>query len=289
MKTFALIVTAILLTGCPSPILYEHRDLMVADPAYQQYGIPQKYILRVDRNGLDDVETPAIRINGAYNWLQMSPLSPTETAGLPAGYEYYRYIFTGLNSNVNSVTYEYRCEYEGWTLFGYRILNVKLGPFVIEKPIWLKWKVPSDTEWHPSYNDNLTSNAVITNQGCFSIADVNKTKSIEALFTIRNEATTTMYINHQLTKIIDRATGNETVNADRFVVESMGPFSNNLIDVSPSAEVGFKMKYIVTIAGPGDIQDRVKLRFSFGDSNTSFNKTFDVGADLKFIRQDSCP
>jgi hypothetical protein len=289
MKTLLnSLVIVFFLIGC-TPDLFEHRSAMVADQTYQQYGLPQKYILGVDDKGTDVTECE-ISINSNSNyWMQMSEMSNSLTTNYPSGYkQYYMYLYSNLDGKVISVNYHYRCEHKNKPLFPYQTKNTYLGPFVIEKPIWLSWKEESATQWNPSYNENLANNVIIENEGCYDPVHLQnpalRLRTIESYFSIRNDANYRPLYITPFPTIIDLNTGQVTEHGDYFLIQPLGSpsYSNNNIMLNQNEEVQFRLDYHVTVAGMGPIVDSIKIHFFFGESATDLNRNFNIGADLRF-------
>ncbi len=160
-----------------------------------------------------------------------------------------------------------------------------------ERPIDLNWKQNTETEWHPSYIVGSNSNVLINNEGCFTIAHINQTRSIENRFMIKNISDRMVNINHQLTQVLDAASGEVSPNEDRFIIELLDPYSNNLINLGAGQVVNFKLKYGVTIGGSEDLEDSVIIVFKYGDTAGTYNREFKIGAHMKFIRKEpsECP
>lgn len=217
-------------------------------------------------------------------------MTSAETTGFPGEYTYYKYEFDDLDESVLTLTYSYQCQYTTYTLFGYQNKTATLGPITFEKPIWFSWKEENASTWNPSFDINSSSNTIIQNEGCFLPADAltGVQRSIESYFSIRNDDENTLYINDQLTKIIDRNTL-ETIEDDFFIIELLGEHDNRKIELSPNETFNFKLRYVITPAGVGTIEHNVIIQFNFGETLTQFNRVFNIGADLAFSLDQNCP
>jgi len=306
-RIFLYIFITVLFCGC-APTLLEHREAMTDHVGYQRYDIPTRYILRVVE--LNDTELkdcnlhikrsspdPGYFLESSEN---MGVMSNSEVAGFPPAYQY---SIKELNDNeiaqyqidsIDSIGYRYSCDYEGYTIFGRQNRTVYYpegtygyGPYLsFEKPLYLFWKETSGSNWNESYEENSNSNVIIENEGCFTINHVGQTRSIENGFSIKNNSAGTLYINHQLTRIIDVVTGTETPNDDRFIIELLDTYNNNLITLGAGQVVNFNLRYGITVAGTGVAEDNVFMRFKFGKTSSSFPKDFKIGAHMKFVKKD---
>lgn len=279
----------ILLSSCTPPNLVQLTDEMYAHEAFQRHGIPQLYILKVTDRGdsanyLDDAE---IKINDAY-WQPMILRSGYYHDGIPQVHEY---NMGDLIETIESVTYQYRFNYQGRTLFGIGNKEVyypsKNTTIFLEKPNWLRWKEEDSIEWNET--SEYTHSVLIEDEGCFTEDDVNQTLLLENPFLIKNVSSHTVYINHPMTSIIDLNNDTPITNPDRFNIELIDPYSNELIELSPEDEVNFKLQYSVTIAGPGNIGNDVRIVFHIGDTAGQYTKRFMVGASMRFEQNSSCP
>jgi hypothetical protein len=116
LKLMQFLLSLIILASCTPPTLVQDTDAMLAHEGYQEYGIPQIFILKITNKGSDEnyIDDCEIKINDDY-WKDMNKTSYYDD--FPQIFEYN--LGSSIES-IDSVRYKYRCNYQGRTFMGIR-------------------------------------------------------------------------------------------------------------------------------------------------------------------------